>query len=283
MVNHSQYWVNQLDPVMIHIHGNFGIRYYGLAYVLAFAVGIMFLRWYHRVGRSPLDSRQIDVAIFALVLGVMLGGRLGDVILYDWDDFFCDPWMVFRIWDGGMASHGGFVGVALALIWISRKFKLSFFRLSDLLCTIVPPGLLLGRIANFINGELWGRVTTVPWAVIFPRSAPPNTPFALIAARHPSQLYEAALEGAALLVYTQWRLWRTDAQNIPGRLSGEFLVLYAVVRIIGEQFREPDAGLILGMSRGIFYSIFLLVTGVIVIFYASRHHGQTSQGILHGN
>jgi len=283
MENHAQYWVNQLDPVMIHIYGNFGIRYYGLAYLLAFVIGILLLRWYYRAGKSPLDPQQIESAIFALILGVMLGGRLGDVILYDGADFLRDPWMVFRIWDGGMASHGGFVGVALALVWISYKFKLSFLRLSDLLCTIVPPGLLLGRIANFINGELWGKVTTVPWAVIFPKSAAPNTPFDLLAARHPSQLYEAALEGAVLLVYTQWRLWRTDAQKTPGRLSGEFLVLYAVVRIIGEQFREPDAGLIFGLSRGIFYSIFLLVTGVIVIFYANCRHGQTSQGILHGN
>jgi phosphatidylglycerol:prolipoprotein diacylglycerol transferase len=141
MENHAQYWVNQLDPVMIHFYGNFGIRYYGLAYLLAFVVGILLLRWYYRAGKSPLDPKQIETAIFALVLGVMLGGRLGDVILYDWADFLRDPWMVFRIWDGGMASHGGFVGVALALVWISYKFKLSFLRLSDLLCTIVPPAV----------------------------------------------------------------------------------------------------------------------------------------------
>jgi len=267
MENHAQYWVNQLDPVMIHIYGNFGIRYYGLAYLLAFVIGILLLRWYYRAGKSPLDPQQIESAIFALILGVMLGGRLGDVILYDGADFLLDPWMVFRVWDGGMASHGGFVGVALALVWISHKFKLSFLRLSDLLCTIVPPGLLLGRFANFINGELWGKVTTVSWAVIFPRSAPPNTPFALIAPRHPSQLYEAALEGVVLLVYTQWRLWRTDAQKTPGRLSGEFLALYAVVRIVGEQFREPDAGLIFGLSRGIFFSLFLLLAGILVLIY----------------
>jgi phosphatidylglycerol:prolipoprotein diacylglycerol transferase len=171
-----------------------------------------------------------------------------------------------------MASHGGFIGVALAMAWIAFKFKIPFLLLGDLLSSIVPVGLFLGRIANFINGELWGKVTTVPWAVIFPNSALPGTPFDLIAPRHPSQLYEAALEGLVLLAYTQWRLWRTNALKTPGRLSGEFLILYAIVRIVGEQFREPDAGLIFGMSRGIFFSLFLLAAGVLVIFHASHRN-----------
>ncbi len=273
MQAHSHYWVDQFDPVMIHIHGEFGIRYYGVAYLLAFVVGYLLLRWYYRAGKSPLDPERITTAMFALVLGVMLGGRLGYIILYAWPNFIDDPWMVFRIWDGGMASHGGFIGVTVALIWISRKFKVHFLLLGDLLCSIVPTGLFLGRIANFINGELWGKVTTVSWAVIFPKSALPGTPFDRIAPRHPSQLYEALLEGLVLLAYSQWRLWRTDALKTPGRLSGEFLGLYAIVRIVGEQFREPDAGLIFGMSRGVFFSIFLLVAGGVGIFYA--HHRKT--------
>jgi phosphatidylglycerol:prolipoprotein diacylglycerol transferase len=132
-------------------------------------------------------------------------------------------------------------------------------------------GLLLGRIANFINGELWGKVTHVPWAVIFPKSASEGMPAALILPRHPSQLYEAALEGALLLVLLQWRFWKSDVvRTQPGRLSGEFLVAYAVVRAVGEIFREPDASLILGLSRGTFYSIFLVIAGAALIVRGSR-------------
>jgi phosphatidylglycerol:prolipoprotein diacylglycerol transferase len=206
----------------------------------------------------------------ALILGVLLGGRLGYMILYAWPEFMREPWMAFRIWDGGMSSHGGFVGVALALGWLAFKLELPFFRLSDVLCAIAPIGLFLGRIANFVNGELWGKVATVPWAVVFPRSVSPDTPLDRIAPRHPSQIYEALLEGVVLLAYTQWRLWSTDALKTPGRLSGEFLALYAIVRIVGEQFREPDAGLIFGMSRGIFYSLFLFAAGLVVIAYGMR-------------
>jgi phosphatidylglycerol:prolipoprotein diacylglycerol transferase len=134
----------------------------------------------------------------------------------------------------------------------------------------VPPGILLGRIANFINGELWGKVSSVSWAVIFPQSAMQGTPLELISARHPSQLYEAGLEGALLLIYSQWRLWKTDALNSPGRLTGEFLMIYAVVRVFGEQFREPDAPLIFDLSRGSFYSLFLLVGGLFLIWRSKR-------------
>jgi len=164
-----------------------------------------------------------------------------------------------------MASHGGMIGVALALAWFARSQKIPFLHLGDLITSAAPPGLLVVRVANFINGELWGRISVVPWAVIFPRSMPPGTPLSHIPPRHPSQLYEAALEGALLLVYMQWRFWKSGVvRSSPGRLSGEFFLLYAIVRIIGESFREPDAGvsLILGMSRGTFYSIFLIAFGL---------------------
>jgi phosphatidylglycerol:prolipoprotein diacylglycerol transferase len=171
-----------------------------------------------------------------------------------------------------MASHGGFIGVLVACWWVTKKLNLSFLQLGDLLCPLVPPGILLGRIANFINGELWGKVTQVPWAVIFPQSALPGTPVEQIAPRHPSQLYEAGLEGALLLVYSQWRLWKTDVLASPGRLTGEFLAIYAVVRIFGEQFREPDAPLIMDLSRGSFYSIFLLIAGAFLIYRSRKPH-----------
>ena len=261
----SSYWVNRLDPVAIHVYGDFGIRYYGLAYACAFAAGYFLLRLFYRAGRSPLDARMVDGALLSIVLGVMIGGRLGYVLLYAWPDFIANPLMIFKIWEGGMSSHGGFIGVAIALWWVSRKQRISFLSLGDLLCSIVPIGLLLGRVANFINGELWGRVSHVPWAVIFPHSAAPGTPVALIAPRHPSQLYEAFLEGALLLAYSQWRFRRTGATRTPGRLSGEFLILYAIVRVVGEKFREPDASLILGMSRGVFYSLFMVVIGLLLL------------------
>ncbi len=201
----------------------------------------------------------------AAILGVLLGGRIGSYLLYDgWRNFRSDPLEIFRVWDGGMASHGGMIGVALALAWFARSRKIPFLHLGDLIVSATPPGLLIVRVANFINGELWGRISTVPWAVIFPRSMP-GAPLGMIPPRHPSQLYEAALEGAVLLLFMQIRFWRSDiVRTRPGRLSGEFFLTYAAARIFVEQFREPDRGiaLILGMSRGTFYSIFLVAVGL---------------------
>ena len=172
-----------------------------------------------------------------------------------------------------MASHGGMLGVAVALVWFSRSMKIRFPHLADLITSVAPAGLLFGRIANFINGELWGKVTDVPWAVIFPHSADPGTPLDQIAPRHPSQLYEAALEGALLLAFMQWRFWRSDVvQKKPGRLTGEFLIAYAAVRIIGEFFREPDIDVSrpFGLSRGTFYSLFLIAGSLVLILRPSR-------------
>jgi phosphatidylglycerol:prolipoprotein diacylglycerol transferase len=266
----TQYYVHNIDPVLIHIYGDFGIRYYGLAYLLAFVISAWLLHKYYRAGKSPLNPEQQSTALIVLVMGVLIGGRLGHILLYDFWDTLHDPLNIFRVWQGGMASHGGFVGVILAGWWLSKRYNINYLRLADLLASLAPPGLMLGRIANFINGELWGTPTTVPWAVIFPASAAPGTPIALIQPRHPSQLYEAALEGLFLMLYTQWRVWRTDTMKSPGRLSGEFLLLYAVVRIIGEQFRAPDSPSILGLNRGIFYSFFLAVAGILLLAWTYR-------------
>ncbi len=268
------FWVNTLDPLMVRIHGNFGIHYYGVAYLMGFLGGAFLLYTYARAGRSKLPADQISDLIIAIVIGVMVGGRLGSFFLYGGlERFSSDPWWIFRVWEGGMASHGGFIGVALALAWFSRGKNISFFHLGDLIVSVAPLGLFFGRIANFINGELWGKITDVPWAVIFPLSAPDGTPVSEIAPRHPSQLYEAALEGLLLFAFMQWRFWRTDVtRRQPGRLAGEFLVAYAVVRAIGEVFREPDTGitLIWGLSRGTFYSVFLIVAGVVLILRKPR-------------
>lgn len=265
------YWVHHAHPFLIQFTENIGIRYYGLAYLMGFLLAGWLLYRYARAGRSLLPTEKISDFMIAIVLGVMLGGRIGYYLLYGMDLLRDDPLSILRVWDGGMASHGGFVGVVLALWWFSRAEKIPFLHLGDLITSTAPAGLMLGRIGNFLNGELWGKVTTVPWAMIFPRSAAPGTPIASIPPRHPSQLYESALEGALLLAFMQWRFWRSDiVRRQPGRLSGEFLIAYAIVRMIGELFREPDAGLILGLSRGTFYSIFLIVAGTVLIARGMR-------------
>jgi phosphatidylglycerol---prolipoprotein diacylglyceryl transferase len=273
------YWVHNLSPFVIQFTDTIGIRYYGLAYLLGFVGGGLLLHAYARAGRSQLASALVPDFIIALVVGVMLGGRIGSFLLYDgWRSLGSDPLAFFRIWQGGMASHGGFIGVAVAIAWFSHRHRIGFLHLADLIVSVAPLGLMLGRIANFINGELWGKITDVPWAVIFPDSPHTGLPLALIPPRHPSQLYEAALEGALLLALMQWRFWRTyAAARQPGRIAGEFLIAYAVVRMLGELFREPDTGisLILGLSRGTFYSFFLIIVGAVIIWRAP--HRSTPQ------
>lgn len=263
------HWVHTLDPVLIHIWGNFGIRYYGLAYVAGFIGGMLIHRRMVRHQRSPIGGEREETAVFAVILGVLLGARVGYVILYGLEAFLNDPFFIFRLWEGGMSSHGGFIGVTLAGWWVSRRNGMRLREFGDIVAPLVPLGLFLGRIANFINGELWGIPSTVPWAVIFPNSAP-GVPVAMIPPRHPSQLYEAVLEGLVLFLYLQWRFWKTNAQRHPGRICGEFLILYGIFRIFCEQFREPDAALILGMSRGIFYSLILPVVGVFFWWQSTR-------------
>ena len=266
----TEYWVHDLDPFLFQFTENFGIRYYGLAYALGFLAGIWLLHLFCKHGKAALSPEGQSLTITAIMVGVLLGGRLGYMFLYALDDVIHRPWTIFQVWKGGMASHGGFIGVIVACGWIAKKLKISFLQLGDILCPLVPPGILLGRIANFINGELWGKISNVPWAVIFPQSAPLGTPIELIVSRHPSQIYAAALEGLLLLIYSQWRIWRTRVLATPGRLTGEFLAIYAMVRIFGEQFRQPDAPLIMDLSRGSFYSLFLLVAGVFLILRSRK-------------
>ncbi|MCH8473765.1 MAG: prolipoprotein diacylglyceryl transferase [Opitutales bacterium] len=270
----ADYYVHDLSPFLIQFSETLGIRYYGLAYVLGFLIAWGLLVWYARKGKSPLQGEAIGNALFAIVIGVMVGGRLGYFLFYQPGSMLENPFVLLRVTDGGMSSHGGFLGVIGALLWLSRKGGLQlFWRLADLFVTVAPPGIVLGRIANFINGELWGRVADVPWAVIFPQSAPPGTPVEEISPRHPSQLYQAGLEGLIPLVYLQLRFWRSRVTEVrPGQLAGEFLCLYAVARIIGEFFREGDAGVttVLGLNRGAFYSIFLLLLGGVIMYLALR-------------
>ncbi len=263
------HWVNQLDPKLIHLWGDIGVSYYGLAYVTGFVMGVFMHRIFQRTGRSPLSAEQEEIALYAMVLGVLVGARLGFILLYALPDTLSRPWFIFEVWKGGMSSHGGFIGVVLACWYVSRKCKITLVQFGDMMTPLVPVGFLFGRLANFVNGELWGNISNAPWAVIFPRSAPGMLP-EMIAARHPSQLYEAGTEGLILLLYMQWRFWKTDAQKYPGRLSGEFLLVYSVSRIVCEQFREPDASLIFGLSRGVFYTFFLIAGGIYFIVQSHR-------------
>lgn len=281
MPDTARYWIHDLNPVILQLTDTLAIRWYGLAYVIGFAIAFGLLALYYKRGRSPLTPPMQESLAMALILGVALGGRLGYFLFYEPMLLLRDPLVLLRVWEGGMASHGGFLGVGVAVLTIARRYKLKVLQVSDLVASITAPGLLLGRLANFVNGELWGRVTDVGWAVIFPKSAPPGMPAELIAPRHPSQLYEAFLEGLLLLIYSQWRFWsvkgRVAGDSLanpvsarPGHLTGEFLVAYSMARAIGELFREPDASLIMGMSRGTFYSLFLLALGLGLIIWTRR-------------
>ncbi len=258
------HWTHDLSPFLVRFGENFGIRWYGLAYLAGFVGAGWLLQRYHRAGRSTLDTNAVFDLMTWLIAGVIVGGRLGFFLFYQPGALLHDPLILIRVWEGGMASHGGFLGVTVALWWFTRKRPESMLHVADLVATTVPVGLFCGRVANFINGELWGKVADVPWAVIFSHSGGGLEP------RHPSQLYEAALEGLVLFAYAQWRFWKTSAARAqPGRIAGEFLIGYAVARAVCELFREPDAGLILGLSRGTFYSIFLVAGGLTLIVLAA--------------
>jgi phosphatidylglycerol:prolipoprotein diacylglycerol transferase len=270
------YWEHNLDPFLLHFPKGWpldGLRWYGLAYVAAFAIAWFLLRLYYKRGKSPLNEDQQGTLLVAAILGVLVGGRLGYVFGYmlvrEPELVFQNPLVIFQVNNGGMASHGGMIGVWLALAWFAWKTKSRFWRVLDIVVTLAPAGFFLGRIANFINGELWGRVTDVPWAVVFSTHDRWGS-IAYLEPRHPSQLYAAVLEGLLMLAWTQWRFWKFKLPE--GQLVGETMFAYAVVRIVGEFFREPDegVGLILGLSRGQFYSVFLGLLGIAVIVWARR-------------
>ena len=181
----TTHWVHDLSPFFFRFGESFGLRYYGLAYLLGFLGGGWLLHRYAITGRTTLRSEVISDLLFGLVAGVYIGGRVGYFLLYAPADLLAHPLLLFKVWEGGMASHGGFAGVAGALAWFARRHHISFFHLSDLVASVTALGLLLGRLANFINGELWGKVSTVPWAVIFPASERPGTPLDLIAPATP--------------------------------------------------------------------------------------------------
>ncbi len=257
------FWTHDLDPVILHLWGPLAVRWYGLAYLLGFLFGWLILRHLSKRGRFALPADETGSFIVHLAIyGVFIGGRVGYVLLYGFDEFLRDPLFLFRVWEGGMASHGGMLGVLAVLLWTAWKKKVSFWNLSDGLALVAPAGLFFGRIANFINGELWGRPTDVPWAVIFPQAGD-----AVPTPRHPSQIYEALGEGLLLFVVL-WLIRRTAWGRREGGVSCLFLLLYAVARIAGEFFRAPDEGYALyfgWMTKGQLYSAFMIVLALVII------------------
>ena len=273
-MDEQTHWVHNLDPFLLRFPDGFfldGLRWYGLAYVAGFVMAILMLRLYYKSGRTSLNPDAQMNLITALILGTLVGGRLGYMVFYDWHNFVQNPLTFFQVWKGGMASHGGILGILLATFIFARLNKVSFFHLVDLVATVSPFGIVFGRIANFINGELWGKTSDVAWAVIFPIKNSAGAIIDYTLPRHPSQLYEALLEGLILLIYLQARFWLSSTpKRYPGQVGWEFFIAYPILRILGEMFREPDASLIMGLSRGTFYSIFMIAIGIAGVLYARR-------------
>ncbi len=255
------------DPVALQI-GPIAIHWYGLMYVLGF-ITIYTLARRQMVVRGEwgtlVDAEHFEGLFSWLILGVVIGGRLAYVIFYNAPYYLAHPLHVFYVWEGGMSFHGGMLGPLVAGWWYCRKHKLPFLLIADRIFTVAPLGLAFGRMGNFINGELWGRVTDVPWGMVFPQAGP--------LPRHPSQLYELALEGLALFAL----LWFTRHKDWPqGARVALFLVGYAVARIFCEQFRQPDPqlGFLFGpITMGMLLSSVMLVAGAIWLFLLFRRSG----------
>jgi len=277
----------QFDPVAIHI-GPYGIHWYGLMYL----AGFMTFLWLGRkriamlnkaqvpaqeTGRArkktgsnaaaplfPIDNKLLDDLLFYGVLGVILGARLGEVLFYKPGYYFSNPLKIIAVWEGGMSFHGGFIGVLVAMAWFAHKHKLRWLQLTDFIAPLVPPGLAFGRFGNFINGELWGRPTDVSWGMVFPRVD--DLP------RHPSQLYELALEGIALFIL----LWLYSRKPRPvGAVSGLFLIGYGSFRFFGEFTRNPDDGIFglmtFGVSMGQWLSLPMVIAGIWLMVLSIHH------------
>ena len=296
------YYLHDLDPIIFRIYDNIGPRWYGLAYVLAFICGYALLSLLAKRGYADIPpSRVGDFITGCALFGVIVGGRLGYVFFYK-PEMLREPLSILRVWEGGMSSHGGMIGLLLFTLYYACRHKLSWSNLGDNLGVAAPLGLFFGRCANFINGELYGRAANVPWAMQFPKELLDHpaeadraiaacaqidpsltTPEAIIGAvhrqsqvkevlrtiltpRHPSQLYEAFFEGIILFAI----LWivRTRTRQPNGVLMGLFFICYAVFRIVIETFREPDATLIAGFTRGEFFSFFLIAIGVAFVVAA---------------
>lgn len=250
----------QIDPIAFSI-GPLDVHWYGLMYLAAFALAWSLGRYRVKKGALDITVERFEDLLFYCILGVILGGRLGYVIFYKFSFYLSHPDKIFAVWDGGMSFHGGLIGVLIAMLYFAHKENKTFFQIADFAAPLVPLGLAMGRLGNFINGELWGRITTVPWGMVFPYSDG--------AIRHPSQLYQMACEGILLFII----LWIFSKKPRPtGQVSAMFLIGYGFFRFVIEYTREPDdflGFLALGLSMGQWLSVPMIGAG-IVLFIMSR-------------
>lgn len=272
---------HEIDPVAFSL-GPLAIRWYSLSYIVGLILGWLYARWLADLPPQRMTRTQIDDFLVWATLGVVLGGRLGYVLFYNFGTYMSDPLTVLKVWEGGMSFHGGLIGVLLATLFFTRKHGLPFLALADILACVTPIGLFFGRLANFVNGELFGRPSDVAWAMVFPAGGPE--------ARHPSQLYEAGLEGLVLFILL-YVFVRRGALEALGRLGGIFLFGYGLSRFVVEFFREPDAhiGFLFGASTmGQLLSVPMILFGLSLIVrsaknpkqasHARKHPGKRSQG-----
>jgi len=284
-------YIHRLHPEIIRFTDTFAIRWYGLSYLAGFLLGYLLLKRYIRKGSLKLTTDQLQDCLTAFcVFGILIGGRLGYFLFYDRETLFTHPLHLFKVWEGGMASHGGILGGIAVLAWYARKSGVSFWHLTDHFAIAAPLGIGFGRLANFINGELWGRPTDAPWGMIFPLARPEFNPWGrfkhlrydlptlqayvregLLVPRHPSQLYQAAAEGFGLFLLL-FLLQRTRwASRKEGRLSVVFLLGYGMARFGVEFFREPDADIYFGwMSTGQYLTLYMFMLGFILFWLLER-------------
>ena len=263
--------VHNFDPVLIDL-GLFQIRWYSMAYILGIIIGwiyaikIIKLTIINKYNFEQIKISHFNDLIIYLVTGIVLGGRLGYILFYNFEYYSQNLLEIFKIWQGGMSFHGGLLGIILSIIFFSKKTKTSFFKLADIVSCVAPIGIFLGRIANFINGELYGKISTLPWAVIFSNGG--NI------ARHPSQIYEAIMEGIILFILINYLALRKQLLFKTGYISGLFLVSYSILRMFSEIFREPDMHLGLFFnyfSLGTLLSMATLVAGLVIIISAKKN------------
>jgi phosphatidylglycerol:prolipoprotein diacylglycerol transferase len=256
----------EIDPVALRL-GPIAVKWYGLAYMAGLLLGWLYVKHLLRQARlwpndkAPFTPDRADDLLLFMTVGVLVGGRLGNVLFYEPAYYFNNPLEIPAVWKGGMAFHGGLIGSIIAIVLFARRVGADAWSVLDACAAATPIGLFFGRLANFINGELWGRPSSAPWAMVFPEAGPMP--------RHPSQLYEAALEGLVLFALLWWLAHARLALRRPGVVAGTFLAGYAVARSVCELFREPD--FLLGpLSAGILYSMPMLAGGIWMIWWSGR-------------
>ncbi len=252
-----------LSPIALDL-GFFKLRWYSLAYIAGILIGWWYLLRLIAQPGAPMGKRHADDFVFYLTLGIILGGRLGYILFYK-PEMLTDPVAMLKLWEGGMSLHGGFLGVIIGLWYFCRKNALNMLRVCDVVVVATPFGLFFGRLANFVNGELWGRPTDLPWGIVFPGGGPEP--------RHPSQLYEAGIEGIFMFAVLWIMFWKTDARYQPGKLVGTGLIIYGLSRSLLELVRQPDAGLenlSWGLTMGQTLSLPMLLVGIYLVATAKK-------------